>query len=88
MITHGQARRIAAGWHAPRNAFSWLSHKGTITSTLEDEIVHELKGVSDPQARVDLMALRRYVSTRGVGEWQGQPWHKTWDDTPVEPSQA
>ena len=80
MITSGQARRIAAEWQAPRNAFSLLLHKGIIADTLADEIASEMRKLGANAARRELAALLRWAERHGPGKVS--PWG-AWDDTPA-----
>lgn len=85
MITNGQARRIAAGWQAPGNAYSALQHVGRIEPTLLDEIKHDLhSGHTPDDARGELRALRVFARAHGVGPVPG--WG-AWDDTPADESE-
>lgn len=82
LINKGQARRIAAEWQAPGNAYSALQHVGEITDGLLDEIRSDLRSAHSPQeARKDLRALRKWAQAHGVGKVSG--WG-AWDDTPVD----
>jgi len=80
-ITDGQARRIAAEWQAPGNAYSLLQHKGVIDGDLLDEIKADMRSEhTDADARRELLALRRWAQDHGPGKVAG--WGD-WDDTPV-----
>ena len=78
MITNGQARRIAAEWQAPRNAFSLLQHKGIVSPDLTDEITAEMRSLG--AARRELAALLEWAEHHGPGKVDG--WGE-WDDTPA-----
>ena len=80
-ITNGQARRIAAEWQAPRNAYSALQHVGLIEETLLDEITADMRTLmfNEPAYR-ELAALRAWAKQHGPGKVAG--WG-AWDDTPV-----
>jgi hypothetical protein len=90
MITNGQARRIAAEWQAPGNAFSVLQHTGEVISGLVSEISAELGNLRFHRADLsademalavrELGALERWAFRQGLGPVQ--QWG-AWDDTPV-----
>jgi hypothetical protein len=79
-ITNGQARRIAAEWQAPGNAYSALQHVGLITDTLTDEIAADMRTLGANAARRELAALLRWAEHHGPGKVT--PWG-AWDDTPA-----
>lgn len=80
MITNGQARRIAAEWQAPRNAYSLLQHKGIIGEDLSDEITADMRTLGANAARRELAALLRWAKHHGPGKVT--PWG-AWSDTPA-----
>lgn len=95
-LNHGLARRIAAEWHAPNaDGFSALSHTGAITEELFGTITGTLHYLKSEQGKKDhgderdklveeLNWLYRYVTTRGVGSYDGsRPWSRMWDDSKV-----
>lgn len=78
ILTNGQARRIAAEWQAPGNAYSLLQHKGIIADDLIDEIkVDAANPNTDIASRHELIALRRWATQHGPGKVPG--WG-SWDD--------
>jgi len=79
-ITNGQARRIAAEWQAPRNAYSLLQHKGVIADTLIDEIHADMRTLGANAARRELAALAQWAKEHGPG--QVSPWGE-WSDKPA-----
>lgn len=81
MISNGQARRIAAEWQAPRNAYSLLQHKGVIDDGLVDEIRTDMDSPHiDPVAYRELAALAAWVEEHGPGKVT--PWG-AWSDKPA-----
>jgi integrase len=96
MISHGQARRIAAEWQAPGNAMSELQSRGTVHHLTADEIDANIEtverhpeafGEDAEQTLLDLRALRRYCEMR-LGQVQVAGWSDMWDSTPATPDDA
>lgn len=77
MITNGQARRIAAEWQAPRNAYSLLQHKGIIADSLIGEIRADMRKLGAGDARRELAALAQWATKHGPGKVT--PWG-AWSD--------
>ena len=82
-LTNGQARRIAAEWQAPRNAYSLLQHKGVISEDLLGEIAADLKSRhTDVDTARELVALAVWVEKHGPGkvadwgDWSDEPYRQ------------
>lgn len=95
MITDGQARRIAAEWHAPNcPGLTALSTAGAILPSTETEVRAEVEHFSrtallsvefwDAQSQIerDLGALLEYVLHHGVRPAQRR-WAEIWSEEPV-----
>lgn len=98
MITNGQARRIAAEWQTPRNAFSVFQCTGEITNALASDITDEIWGIHHRRSswpedeweviHSELVGLERFINHHGLGKVAPRDeWIKTWDDAPVTADQ-
>ncbi|TCO49652.1 hypothetical protein EV192_11417 [Actinocrispum wychmicini] len=84
MITDGQARRIASGWHGGMSSALYsLASSGAIDlDRVRDEISRELWRLDVGQVRRELLALDKYVRTAGERTAVAE-WFRLWDDSPV-----
>lgn len=84
MVTDGQARRIASGWHGGMSSALYsLASSGVIDlDRVRDEISRELWQLDVGKVRRELLALDKYVRTAGARSAQAG-WSRWWDDSPV-----